>query len=201
MKAIMGAQSRVGTCWYWLQRAQKFHRQHRPRVCPGYDELMSSRWSAKVTVAAVIEREGRYLLVEEHTPEGLRLNNPAGHLDPGESLVQAVAREALEETAHPFTPTQVVGVYLARMVRERTGEDVSYLRIAFAGTVGEAIEGRALDRGIVRTLWLTREEIAAQTARHRSPLLARCIADHAAGQRFALDLLYADPSVYRSVSG
>jgi phosphatase NudJ len=157
---------------------------------------MTTRWSAKVTVAAIIEREGRYLLVEEHTPEGLRLNNPAGHLDPGESLVQAAAREALEETAHSFTPTQVVGVYLARMQRASTGEDVSYLRVAFAGTVGEPEPGRALDEGIVRTLWLTREEIAAQADRHRSPLLARCIADHAAGVRYPLDVLVTDASVW-----
>jgi phosphatase NudJ len=157
---------------------------------------MSTRWSAKVTVAAVIERGGRYLLVEEHTPEGLRLNNPAGHLDPGESLVQAVAREALEETACAFTPTHVVGVYLARLVRERTGEDVSYLRVAFAGTVGEPDAGRTLDEGIVRTLWLTPAEIEAQRSRHRSPLVARCIADHAAGRRFPLELLGTDPSVW-----
>lgn len=155
-----------------------------------------SRWSAKVTVAAIIEQGGRYLLVEEETPEGLRLNNPAGHLDPGESLSEAVAREALEETAHPFTPTHVVGIYLARMVRERTGEDVSYLRVAFAGTVGQAEAGRALDAGIVRTLWLTPAEIETQRERHRSPLVARCIADHAAGRRFPLDLLHADPSVW-----
>jgi phosphatase NudJ len=157
---------------------------------------MPARWSAKVTVAAIIEQGGRYLLVEEHTPEGLRLNNPAGHLDPGESLVQAVAREALEETACAFTPTHVVGVYLARLVRERTGEDVSYLRVAFAGTVGEPDAGRTLDEGIVRTLWLTRADIEAQAARHRSPLVARCIADHAAGRRFPLELLGTDPSVW-----
>ncbi len=157
---------------------------------------MSTRWSAKVTVAAVIEQGGRYLLVEEHTPEGLRLNNPAGHLDPGESLVQAVVREALEETACAFTPTHVVGVYLARLQRASTGEDVSYLRVAFAGTVGEPEPGRALDEGIVRTLWLTPREIEAQAVRHRSPLVARCIADHAAGRRFALELLVADPSVF-----
>jgi phosphatase NudJ len=157
---------------------------------------MSARWSAKVTVAAIIERDGRYLLVEEHTPEGLRLNNPAGHLDPSESLVQAVAREALEETACVFTPTHVVGVYLARLQRASTGEDVSYLRVAFAGTVGKPEAGRALDEGIVRTLWLTPAEIDAQRSRHRSPLVARCIADHAAGQRFSLDLLGTEPSVW-----
>lgn len=176
-----------------------------PRVDHTYHCAMSApmptRWSAKVTVAAIIEQGGRYLLVEEQTPEGLRLNNPAGHLDPGESLAQAAAREALEETAHPFTPTHLVGIYLARMVRERTGEDVSYLRVAFAGTVGAPDAGRALDTGIVRTLWLTPAEIEAQRDRHRSPLVARCIADHAAGRRFPLDLLGTDPSVWAAGGG
>ena len=78
---------------------------------------MTTRWKPSVTVAAVIERDGRYLLIEEHTPEGLRLNNPAGHLEPGESIVQACAREALEETAHAFQPEYLVGVYLARFQR------------------------------------------------------------------------------------
>jgi phosphatase NudJ len=162
---------------------------------------MPPRWSAKVTVAAVIEQAGRYLLVEEETADGLRLNNPAGHLDPGESLVQAVCREVLEETACPFTPSQLVGVYLARLRREPTGEDVTYLRVAFAGTVGAPLPGQALETGIVRTLWLTREEVEASTARHRSPLVARCIADHAAGRRFDLELLDTDPSVFGTSVG
>ena len=78
---------------------------------------MNKRWKPSVTVAAIIEREGRYMLIEEHTPEGLRLNNPAGHLDPGESLVQGCARETLEETAHSFHPTALVGIYLSRQPR------------------------------------------------------------------------------------
>ncbi|HBH39256.1 MAG TPA: NUDIX hydrolase, partial [Curvibacter sp.] len=80
---------------------------------------MNTRWKPSVTVAALIEREGRYLLVEEETPEGLKLNNPAGHLDPGESPAAGCAREALEETAHRFTPTHLVGIYLSRFQRER----------------------------------------------------------------------------------
>ena len=97
---------------------------------------MNTRWKPSVTVAAIIERDGRYLLIEEHTPEGLRLNNPAGHLDPGESPEQGVAREALEETAHAFTPTALVGIYLSRFQRESTGEDVTYLRFAYCGELG-----------------------------------------------------------------
>lgn len=157
--------------------------------------MSTERWKPSVTVAAVIEREGRYLLVEEMTPEGLRLNNPAGHLDPGEGLAAAAAREALEETACPFEPQALVGVYLARLRREATGEDITYLRFAFGGTVGEPIPGRALDHPVVRTLWLTLAEIRASQARHRSPLLLQCVEDHAAGRRFPLELLHAHPSL------
>jgi 8-oxo-dGTP pyrophosphatase MutT (NUDIX family) len=147
--------------------------------------MSDERWRPNVTVAAVIEREGRYLLVEEASPRGPVLNNPAGHLDPGESLLQAVVREVLEETARAFTPTHLVGAYLAP---SGSGE-VTYLRFAFAGEVGEPEPGRALDAGILRTLWLTPEEIEAERARHRSPLLTRCISDHRAGRRHPLDLL------------
>ncbi|PZP94165.1 MAG: NUDIX hydrolase [Variovorax paradoxus] len=157
---------------------------------------MSERFKPSVTVAAVIEREGRYLLVEEHTPEGLRLNNPAGHLEPGEALAAACAREALEETTHIFTPTALVGIYLSRFVRPATGEEISYLRFAFCGELGPQVAGRNLDAGIVRTLWLTPEEVRASRERHRSPLLLRCIEDHLAGQRHPLALLHTDPSVF-----
>jgi phosphatase NudJ len=156
----------------------------------------SDRWKPSVTVAAIIERGGRYLLVEERTAEGVRLNNPAGHLDPGESPLQGVVREALEETACHFTPQAVLGIYLSRFRRASSGEDVTYLRIAFCGTAGEAEPGRALDEPIIRTLWMTPEEVRASSARHRSPLLLRCVEDHLAGRRFALDLLQADPSIW-----
>lgn len=161
-----------------------------------YTGAMSERFKPSVTVAAVIERDGRYLLVEEHTPEGLRLNNPAGHLEPGEALATACAREALEETAHTFTPTALVGIYLSRFVRPATGEEISYLRFAFCGELGAQVAGRSLDAGIVRTLWLTPEEVRASRDRHRSPLLLRCIEDHLAGQRHPLALLHTDPSVF-----
>jgi phosphatase NudJ len=152
------------------------------------------RWKPSVTVAAIIERDGRYLLVEEMTPNGLRLNNPAGHLDPGESIVAGAAREALEETACPFEPTALVGVYLARMARQ-DDEDITYLRFAFCGNVGEPIPGRVLDTPVVRTLWLTLDELRACPERHRSPLVLQCIEDHHAGQRFPLALLVTHPSV------
>jgi 8-oxo-dGTP pyrophosphatase MutT (NUDIX family) len=158
------------------------------------------RWRPNTTVAAVIEHDGRYLLVEERSGDGpLVLNNPAGHLDAGESLLEAVVREVLEETACRFTPTHLVGVYLARSLGSYAGdgtEPVTYLRFAFTGSVGAPEPGRALDEGIVRALWLAPAEIDAERARHRSPLLARCIDDHRAGRRFCLDLLQADESIY-----
>ncbi len=155
----------------------------------------AARWSPSTTVAAIIERDGRYLLVEEHTPEGLKLNNPAGHLDPGESPQQGVVREALEETGRVFTPAALVGVYLSRFQRPATGEDVTYLRFAYCGTVGDPLPGRTLDEGIVRTLWMTPAELRASRARHRSALVLQCIEDHLAGRRYPLDLVTTDASV------
>jgi ADP-ribose pyrophosphatase YjhB (NUDIX family) len=156
----------------------------------------AARWSPSVTVAALIEQDGRFLLVEEHTPEGLKLNNPAGQLEPGESPEQGVVREALEETARAFTPTALVGVYLSRFQRPATGEDVTYVRMAYAGTVGEPLPGLALDEGIVRTLWLTLEEVRASAARHRSPLVLKCIEDMAAGRVHPLSVVMADASLF-----
>ena len=153
------------------------------------------RWKPNVTVAAVIEDAGRYLLIEEETPEGLRLNNPAGHLDPGESPVQAVIREALEETACAFEPQHFLGLYMARFVRPERGEDVTYVRLAYSGTVGPPQADRSLDHGIVRRLWLTLDEVRASAVRHRSPLVLRCIEDHAAGRRFPLDVVTIDATL------
>ncbi|MDP2019449.1 MAG: NUDIX hydrolase, partial [Hydrogenophaga sp.] len=101
----------------------------------------------------------------------------------------------LEETAHAFTPTALVGVYLSRFQRPATGEDITYLRFAYCGELGDFDPQRELDTGIVRTLWMTPDEIRASTGRHRSPLVQRCIEDHLAGQRFPLDLVFTDPSV------
>lgn len=156
---------------------------------------MNQRWKPSVTVAAIIESEGRFLLVEEETPEGVRLNNPAGHLDAGESLLQAVVRETLEETARVFTPSALLGVYMSRYVRSARNEDVTYLRLAFGGTVGEPDPARALDAGIVRTLWMTLAELRACRARHRSALVLRCIEDHAAGVRYPLGVITTEPTV------
>jgi ADP-ribose pyrophosphatase len=157
---------------------------------------MPNRWKPNVTVAALIERDGRFLLVEEDTADGLRFNNPAGHLDPGESPIEACVREVLEETAYDFTPTALVGIYLNRFRRTRTGDDITYLRFAFAGTVGTHHDWRQLDEGIVRALWLTPDEIRACAERHRSPVLLQCLHDYLGGQRHPLELIHTDASVW-----
>ncbi|HRP76011.1 MAG TPA: NUDIX hydrolase [Rhodocyclaceae bacterium] len=146
---------------------------------------MNRVWKPNVTVAAVVERCGRFLLVEEQTEEGLQLNQPAGHLEPGESLVDAVIRETLEETAHHFIPDSVVGVY--QWLRPQG--DITYLRFAFGGKVGEAVNGIVLDTGIERSLWMSLEELRACRDRHRSPLVLKCAEDWVAGHRFGLEML------------
>jgi phosphatase NudJ len=158
---------------------------------------MASRWNPRVTVAAVIEHGGKFLLIEEETALGLKLNNPAGHLEPGETPAQGCAREVLEEAAYDFTPTAFLGVYLARSRKNTTGEDQTYLRMAFRGELGAHHPGRALDDGIVRTLWMTMDEVRASAARHRSPLVLKCIEDYLAGVRLPLAAVHADPSVLR----
>ena len=110
------------------------------------------------------------------------------------TIVGDLARETLEETTHRFTPTALVGVYLSRF--QRGDDDITYLRFAYCGELGDAVPGRTLDHGIVRTLWLTPDEIRAQQGRLRSPLVLQCMEDHLAGRRFALDAVYTDASVW-----
>jgi 8-oxo-dGTP pyrophosphatase MutT (NUDIX family) len=156
---------------------------------------MPNIWKPSVTVAAVIERDGHFLLIEEETSEGVRLNQPAGHLDPLESLEQAVVREVLEETAHDFTPSALVGMYMSRYCSRRRGTDVTYLRFTYCGTAGKEHD-QPLDHGIIRTLWMTRDEIAACEERHRSPIVLRCVDDYLAGKRAPLDLVHTHLSVF-----
>ncbi len=160
---------------------------------------MTNRWKPSATVAAIIEHQGKFLLVEEHTPEGLRLNNPAGHLDEGESLVEACAREALEETMHVFTPTHLLGIYMSRFQRpasaDLAAQDITYLRFAFCGNLGALQAGCSLDTGIVRTLWLSPDELRASALRHRSPLVLQCMEDYLLGQRYPLSLIHTDTHV------
>lgn len=142
-------------------------------------------WKPNVTVAAVIERDGKFLLVEEETAQGLRFNQPAGHLEADESLLTAVAREALEETAYHFTPQNLLGVYRWHSNESNT----TYLRFAFTGIITGHDANRKLDEGILHAVWLSPDEIRANQSRHRSPLILRCIEDYLAGKRFPLELL------------
>lgn len=152
-------------------------------------------------MAAVIEKDGRYLMIEEMTRDGLRINNPAGGLEPGESILDGARREALEETARHFTPEALLGVYLARNPDTPNGPGVTYVRFAFCGSAGEPVPGRTLDSPVVRTLWMTADEIAAARDRLRGPLVLQCIEDHRAGRRLPLDAIYTHPSVVSPDAG
>ena len=155
---------------------------------------MTIIWKPSVTVAAIIEQAGKFLLVEEETSEGVRFNQPAGHLDPDETLETAVSREVLEETAYDFTPDSLVGVYMSRYVSSRNNENVTYLRFTFAGTLG-TLHDQPLDHGIIRTVWMSYEELLACKDTHRSPLVLQCVEDYLAGKRSPLDVIYTHPSV------
>lgn len=155
---------------------------------------MSDVWKPSVTVAAIIERGGRFLLVEEETSDGIRFNQPAGHLDPNESLIEAVSRETMEEAAHDFAATALVGVYMSRYLSSRTRQEVTYLRFAFCGDLGLAYD-RPLDEGILRTVWMSRDEMLACESKHRSPLVLQCVDDYLAGKRLPLSTIYTHPSV------
>jgi ADP-ribose pyrophosphatase YjhB (NUDIX family) len=142
-------------------------------------------WKPNVTVAAVVQRDGKFLLVEEETAGGLAFNQPAGHLEEGESLVAAVVRETLEETAYHFHPTHLIGIYNWA----RPDGEVTYLRFAFGGELRGFDADRRLDDGIVAAHWMTLDQVEEVRARHRSPLITRCIADCLAGRSYPLDLL------------
>jgi 8-oxo-dGTP pyrophosphatase MutT (NUDIX family) len=139
-------------------------------------------WKPDVTVAAVIEHEGRFLMVEELIGGRRVLNQPAGHLEDGETLIQAVIRETLEETAWAFHPQWLIGTYLWRS--PRSGD--STLRFAFTGNGEGPVVDRSLDAVIIATHWMRREQIVAEQARLRSPVVLRCLHDYLAGQRVPL---------------
>ena len=138
-----------------------------------------------VTVAAIIERDNRFLMVEEQSADGEVINQPAGHLENGETLIDAVKRETLEETAWTFEPDAIVGIHLWC----HPATTASFLRISFSGRCLRHDPNRNLDTGIIRTLWLSKEELAAQKSRLRSPLVLRCINDYLEGERYPLHLL------------
>jgi 8-oxo-dGTP pyrophosphatase MutT (NUDIX family) len=146
-------------------------------------ETLNSR--PAVTVATIVVRDGAFLLVEETTRAGVRLNQPAGHLEAGETLVDAAARETLEESGYRIVLTALVGIY--RWQAPETG--ATFLRFAFAGEVVAHEADRVLDAGIVRALWLPYDDLAARRDTHRSPLVLRCVDDYRAGLRRPLDLV------------
>ena len=156
-------------------------------------------WKPNVTVATVVEQDGKFLLVEEQTTDGLRLNQPAGHLEPGETPAQGAVREALEETAHHVELSAFLGVYLSRYRSNRTGQDVTYLRLAFIGQVTNVDAQRTLDEGIVRAVWLTSEQIRDSQAMHRSPLVWQCVQDYLSGQRQPLASVFCHHTVIDGV--
>jgi 8-oxo-dGTP pyrophosphatase MutT (NUDIX family) len=138
-----------------------------------------------VTVAAIIEHESRFLFVEERAGQRLVINQPAGHLEHGESLTAAVVRETLEETGYRFTPTDVVGFYLWHSAEAKT----TYLRVAFCGTAKPPQSSLPLDEGIVAYHWLSRGQILSRERQLRSPMVLRCLDDYLAGRRYSLDCL------------
>ena len=142
-------------------------------------------WKPNVTVASVLERAGRFLLVEEETDVGVCFNQPAGHLECRESLLAAVIRETLEETGCTLHPQYLVGVYLYR----NEARDLTYLRFAFGGEITACDPQRPLDHGIIAARWLTLDEVRACAGQHRSPLVLRCIEDWLAGRRYPLALI------------
>ncbi|HKX53734.1 MAG TPA: NUDIX hydrolase [Nitrosospira sp.] len=142
-------------------------------------------WRPNVTVAAVVEKDGQYLLVEEQTSSGLLFNQPAGHLEPGESIIHGAIRETLEETGYTFVPRSVLGIYHWHS----QADDTTFIRFAFSGSVSNHDPGRTLDTGIVRADWFDLDEIRKMTYCHRSPLVMKCIEDHLAGKSCPLDIL------------
>ncbi len=142
-------------------------------------------WKPNTTVAAIIEQDGKFLLVEEETAEGVRLNQPAGHVENGETLIEAAIREANEETAYDFAPEHLLGVYHWR----HPEKDITYLRFAFIGKASNHQPTQKLDDGILRAVWMSVDEIRANQAIHRSPQVMTCIEHYLAGQRFPLSVL------------
>lgn len=147
--------------------------------------MYPSVWTPHMTVAAVIEHDRRYLMVEE-VAEGERvLNQPAGHLEPGERLADAVVREALEEARVHFRPEHLIGIY--RWVNPRNDE--THVRVAFTGSVQGSDPGRELDSPIIAAHWLSYEEVQSRRERLRSPLVLGCLDDHRLGRRYPIDML------------
>lgn len=142
-------------------------------------------WKPNVTVAAVIEQDGRFLFVEEISGNDIVINQPAGHVEAGETLLEAVIRETLEETGHHFAPEALVGIYYWHAQHK----GITYLRFTFSGRLTGHEPDRPLDEGILRAVWLTRDALVAESVRHRTPIVMRCLDDYLAGKRYPLDVV------------
>lgn len=142
-------------------------------------------WKPHATVAAIIERDNRFLMVEEEAGGKIVYNQPAGHLENDESLFDAVIRETQEETAWQFTPHAITGIYRWK----QNTKDRTFLRVAFCGEVNNHQPEQSLDDGIIRAVWLTRDELITMPDRLRSPMVVQCIDDYLSGKRYDLDLL------------
>ena len=143
------------------------------------------QWMPHATVAAIVEDQGRFLLVEEETDRGNRYNQPAGHLEDNESLLAAVVRETMEETAYTFHPEALLGIYHWK----HEHNDSTYLRFAYIGRVSHHQPTQALDEGIVRSVWMTVEEMREQAMLMRSPQVLKCVEDYLAGKRYPLETI------------
>ncbi len=147
--------------------------------------MKKPQFKPNATVAAIIEQNGKFLLVEETTERGNRFNQPAGHLEDNESLMQAVVRETLEESAYDFTPTALLGIYHWKHPHNET----TYLRFAFIGKAGTHYSDQELDAGIIRAVWMTADEIREKSALMRSPQVLTCIEDYLSGKRYPLEVI------------
>jgi len=143
------------------------------------------QWKPNVTVAAIIQDDKRFLIVEEKSDDHIVFNQPAGHLEKNETILEAVKREVLEETAWDFKPEILIGIYLC----PSTQTDITYLRFCFAGSCIKHYPDRSLDEGILRAVWMTKEELQANEQKMRSILVLQCIDDYLSGKRYSLDLL------------
>lgn len=148
------------------------------------------QWKPHVTVAAIACKDDCFLVVEEEDQGRLVINQPAGHLEAGETLLEAVRREVLEETAYLFEPRSITGLYLYPDVQA----DITYMRICFAGECVDHFPDRTLDEDIVRTRWMHRSDLQKHGDRMRSPLVMKCIDDYLAGKNHPLELLHHHPS-------
>ena len=149
------------------------------------EHLKRDQWKPNATVAAIVEKDGQFLLVEETTNRGNRFNQPAGHLEDNETLIQAVVRETLEETAYDFTPSALLGMYHWKHDHNNT----TYLRFAFIGEVSTYYPEQALDDGIIRMVWMRIEEIREKQAVMRSPQVLTCFEDYLSGKQYPLEII------------